>query len=124
MNPFEPGVVGSEGLHAVMTARIACTDGRIVDGEYRRFFYNPMWRFFGERSEGPPGTHYFSASGKPIAYYWNIFDQVMVRPSLAKSLEDVKILHNVRGVSLLDVDGVPDPKIGSDHLPLLFSLKL
>jgi hypothetical protein len=124
MNPFEPGVVGSEGLHGVMTARIAGTEGRIVDGEYRQFFYNPMWRFFGERPDGPPGTHYFPASGKPIAYYWNIFDQVLVRPSLAKSLEDVKILHSVRGVLLLDANDVPDTKVGSDHLPLLFSLRL
>jgi len=124
MNPFEPGVVGSEGLHAVMTARIAGTDGRIVDGEYRQFFYNPMWRFFGERPEGPPGTHYYSASGKPIAYYWNIFDQVLVRPSLAHKLDDVKILDKIAGASLLDGNGIPDSTVGSDHLPLMFRLNL
>ena len=72
MNPFEKGVVGSGGLHAVMTRRIARRGTRVVDAEERPFFYNPMWSFFGERTEGPPGTHYYPAGGKPIAYFWNI----------------------------------------------------
>jgi hypothetical protein len=124
MNPFEKGVVGSEGLHAVMTKRIAEAGHRVVDAADRHFFYNPMWRFFGERTDSPPGTYYYAAAGKPIAYYWNVFDQVLVRPSLMNRLTDVRILDRVKGVSLLDTRGIPDPEIGSDHLPLVFALDL
>ena len=56
MNPFEEGVVGSDGLHGVMTKVTARRGSRTVDGVERPFFYNPMWRFFGERPDGPPGT--------------------------------------------------------------------
>ena len=124
MNPFEPGVVGAQGLHAVMTRRIAREGHRIVDGENRRFFFNPMWRFFGEREEGPPGTYYYGGSGKPISYFWNMYDQVMVRPGLVDTLKDVKIVHAINGQSLLNDQGHPDSVNGSDHLPLTFSLDL
>ena len=122
MNPFEPGIVGSEGLHAVMTRDIAKRGGRIVDGEHRSFLYNPMWRFFGERSDGPPGTYYYEASGIPTSYYWNIFDQVLVRPALVNKLKDVRIIDKIGAIPLLDDRGVPDATAGSDHLPLVFTL--
>ncbi len=38
MNPFEPGVVSSEGLHAVMDRKIALRRSRIVQGRRRDFF--------------------------------------------------------------------------------------
>jgi Endonuclease/Exonuclease/phosphatase family len=44
MNPFEDGIVGSEGLHAVATRTIASKGSRVVAGERRPFFYNPMCR--------------------------------------------------------------------------------
>jgi exonuclease III len=120
MNPFEEGVVGSEGLHAVMTKRIAAPGSRVVDAEDRPFFYNPMWRFFGERRDGPPGTHYYPGGGKPITYFWNIFDQVLVRPDLMNQLNEVRILDQIGEASLLDAGGIPDRGVGSDHLPLFF----
>lgn len=122
MNPFEDGIVGSEGLHAVMTKQIAANGTRLVDAESRPFFFNPMWRFFGDRPDGPPGTFYLPPSGKPIAFFWNMYDQVMLRPSLMHNLRDVRILDSVGGESLLDRDGRPDSEIASDHLPLLFTL--
>jgi hypothetical protein len=124
MNPFEKGVVGSEGLHAVMTKKIASEGSRIVDAEERAFFYNPMWRFFGERPDGPPGTYYYPSSGKPIAYYWHMYDQVMVRPNLISYLVDVKILVETDGARLVDDEGIPSVIVASDHLPLLFTLRV
>jgi hypothetical protein len=59
MNPFEGGVVGADGLHAVATKAVALKGERIVNGEPRAYFYNPMWRHFGDRATSPPGTYYF-----------------------------------------------------------------
>lgn len=124
MNPFETGVIGAGGLHAVMTKAIAAAHSRIVNANECFYFYNPMWRFFGERADGPPGTYYLRRSGKPISFFWNIFDQVMVRPVLMNALEDVQILNRIGNASLLDQFGIPDKNVGSDHLPLAFSLNL
>ncbi len=84
--------------------------------------YNPMWRFFGERADGPPGTHFYAAGGKPIAYFWNMFDQVLVRPDLIDALVEVAIIDRIGGTSLLNAAGQPDVGVGSDHLPLVFVL--
>lgn len=58
MNPFEPGMIGASALHAVMTRSLASRRERVVQGTPYRFFYNPMWGFFGDRTGGPPGTFY------------------------------------------------------------------
>ncbi len=79
MNPFEAGVASSHALHAVMTRDLASKGSRIVSGREYPFFYNPMWGFFGDRNLGPPGTHYFAGS-KPVNFFWNMFDQVLIRP--------------------------------------------
>ena len=48
MNPFEVGVVGTEGLHGVMDRRTAAGISRVVHGEEYTFFYNPMWGKLGD----------------------------------------------------------------------------
>lgn len=123
MDPFDVGVVSADGLHGVMTRRIATAGGggRTVDGEHRRYFYNPMWRFYGDRDDGPPGTYYRPASGQ-TAYFWHVYDQVLVRPELAGALRLVRILDRIGPRTLLTARGRPDARAGSDHLPLLFSL--
>lgn len=68
MNPFDDGVVSGHGLHAVMTRSKALEIERTIDGESRPFFYNPMWGYFGDKSPGPPGTYYYSATN-PINYF-------------------------------------------------------
>jgi endonuclease/exonuclease/phosphatase family protein len=84
MNPFEAGVVGSEGLHGVMDRRIASAVSRVVQGEPCRFFYNPMWSMLGDVGPSPPGTYFYS-SGSEVNYFWNMFDQVLIRPTLLDS---------------------------------------
>jgi endonuclease/exonuclease/phosphatase family protein len=121
MNPFEQGVVSSEGLHAVMSRTIATRGGRVVMGRHRKFFYNPMWRFFGDADVDvrPGGTCYY-ASSAPIAYFWHVFDQVLLRPDLAERVRpgDVSIVKSIADRTLLNSAGVPDRKI-SDHLPIV-----
>ncbi len=79
MNPFEAGLVSSEGFHASMSRSIAGRKSRTVLGEVRHFFYNPMWSLLGDYSPGPPGT-YFYPSSSPLTLFWNTYDQVLLRP--------------------------------------------
>jgi hypothetical protein len=123
MNPFETGMVAARGgLHAVMDRRVAARLTRTVQMEKYKFFYNPMWGHFGDR--GDTGGTYFFESHEPICYFWNILDQVLLRPGLLDGFEHehVRILTSVRDYSLLDDDGRPDKSMFSDHLPVLLEL--
>jgi hypothetical protein len=122
MNPFDKGVVAANGLHAVMTRDIARRGEREVAARRYPFFYNPMWGCFGDRTVGPPGSHYFV--GKHVSYFWHIYDQVMLRPALMDSLREIKILEGEGHTSLLSSQGHPNSAVGSDHLPILFRLEL
>ena len=88
-------------------------------------FYNPMWGRFGDESVGPPGTYYYSSSDN-LSYFWNIFDQVLIRPVLMPFFneERMKVLTRVGDKSLLTTNGLPDADAVSDHLPLVFRLDL
>jgi hypothetical protein len=135
MNPFEQGIVAAEGLNAVMTRELALRRERTVDGVRYPFFYNPMWSYFGDSTHElhppgtpqhePPGSCYYSAS-ESIWYYWNIFDQVMLRPDLTSYFrnQDLKLLVTDGTTSLITEKGMPDRDAVSDHLPLLFRLSI
>jgi hypothetical protein len=121
MDPYSPGVVGARGLHAVPTRAIAAKGSRKVAGKEYRFFYNPMWSFFGDRSAGPAGTHFYS--GKHVSSYWHIYDQVLLRPSVVPKLHEVRILDGDGETSFVTETGRPR-KSGSDHLPILVKLQV
>lgn len=122
MNPFERGMTSCHGFHAVMTKEIALKQHRTVLGRDYRFFYNPSWNHFGDRTTGPAGTHYY-APGKPIQFFWNHFDQLLLRPSLLPYFhDDFTVLDRCGEQTLLNLHGHPDTTIGSDHLPILFRL--
>lgn len=125
MNPFESGVVAASGLHAVMTKDIALRRERKVQNKPYPFFYNPMWGCFGDAAEGPPGSYYY-ASAEHKTYFWNLFDQVLLRPDLLPLFrnDDLKILSGHSTQSFLSARGTPDSSVVSDHLPLLFKLNL
>ncbi len=124
VNPFETGMVGTGGLHAVMSREVASRGSRTVQSREYDFFYNPMWAHFGDRQGEAPGTYYYDKA-EHVTYFWNMFDQVLVRPSLLDGLgvESVRILTSVRGISLLGPGGKPDRSVGSDHLPVLAELE-
>jgi hypothetical protein len=124
MNPFEEGVTGAPALHAVMTKKLARKAERVVQGTRYRFFYNPMWGFFGDRTVGPPGT-YYHRSATVGDLFWHILDQVLLRPDLMDLLSDLAILDRIGEVGLLTQPaGLPRDTACSDHLPLAFRLKL
>ncbi|WP_227255029.1 endonuclease/exonuclease/phosphatase family protein [Frigoriglobus tundricola] len=122
MNPFEAGVAGAGGLHGVMSAAVAARASREIQGREYQLFYNPMWSVMGDRSLGPPGTFYRSAA-EAVNYYWNTYDQVLLRPELADRLKRLDVLSSDGVESLMTRTGLPDVANGSDHLPLLFCLE-
>jgi hypothetical protein len=124
MNPFEDGVVSASGLHGVMSKNIALRGSRVVQSKPYPFFYNPMWHLLGRESDEPPGTYYLHKS-EQIVYFWNTFDQVLIRPDLLQffNIEDLRIVKSDGKNSFLNDDGIPNNNI-SDHLPILFKLEL
>jgi hypothetical protein len=121
-NPFEHGLVATDGLHAVMSKGIAQQGTRRVQGRDFELFYNPMWGHFGDVGGRPAGTHFYERA-EHVNYFWHIFDQVLLRPSLLGGFsDDVRILTTAGKTPLLDRNGRPDRERASDHLPILFSL--
>ncbi len=125
MNPFEDGVVNANGLHGVMSRRIAEQGCRKVQGISYPFFYNPMWSLFGDWPHDPPGTYYYRGS-EHKAFFWSMFDQLLIRPELLDRFgnSDLEIVLSDGKVSFLSASGVPNATIVSDHLPILFRLSL
>ena len=94
-----------------------------------------MWGHFGDLTHErwppghpehePAGTCYYPAA-ESRWYYWNMFDQVLLRPELLPAFrgQDLKVLVTDGSTALLDDKGLPNRKEFSDHLPLLFRLNL
>jgi hypothetical protein len=125
MNPFEKGLVGASGLHATMARTVAERASRVIQGKTYPFFYNPMWGHLGDWLERPAGSFYYERA-EQVTYFWNTFDQVLIRPALLDRFrsDEVRILDRVGQTSLATSGGLPDGKNASDHFPLLFKVDL
>ena len=95
----------------------------MVQSLEHHFFYNPMWSCFGDRETGPPGTYYYDRA-EAVNYFWNIYDQVLLRPELLDGfdIDSLRIVTSAGETALLDSSGRPDKAKASDHLPIVFSL--
>ncbi|MDY6786328.1 MAG: hypothetical protein SW833_28050, partial [Cyanobacteriota bacterium] len=126
MNPFEASMIGADGFHAVMTQKIARKVSRTVSQKEKLYFYNPMWGRMGDFSSAdPPGSYYYQNSGY-FSYFWNTFDQVLLRPNLLDffSHDDLSIIPEIVNKSLLNDNKIIDKKHFSDHLPVKIKLAL
>ena len=125
MNPFEAGMVSAVGFNATSTRHVAERNNRVVDGRQYPFFYNPMWQCLGDRKNGPPGTYYYG-NAEHVCYFWNVFDQVLIRPALLDRFrsEELEILTHDGENSLVSANGRPNHQTASDHLPIIFALDL
>jgi hypothetical protein len=102
---------------------LARREERDVRERAYRLFYNPTWGCFSDRTGGPLET-YDLRSSKPGNYFWNIYGPVLLRPSLMDALEESRFLDSDGYDSLRTPLGLPRESDGSDHLPILFRLRL
>jgi hypothetical protein len=118
MNPYEAGVVGTRSLHGVMTRALTATMARLKERAPRRCFYNPMWAHFGDGTAGPAGTYYWENADEPTNHFWQMYDQVLVRPAMMDRVTRVEILDSDGEETLLTDSGRPRGGSLSDHLPI------
>lgn len=122
INPYDNSCVGAPYLHSLPIYADTARKKRTVAGEEFYMFYNPMWNLFGD-FESPHGTYYYGGSSTNNTF-WNIYDQVIIRPGLRKRFVDdsLQIITKIKMVSLLDENGHPDSQF-SDHLPIVFEIR-
>lgn len=122
VNPFDYECLDATKFHSLPVYEDAKRGKRIIAGQEFKMFYNPMWNFFGDRNT-PYGTYYYSGNGTSNSF-WQIYDQVIIRPSLRGSFIDssLKIITETETNFLLNSSGHPDKNI-SDHLPLTFEIE-
>jgi hypothetical protein len=77
----------------------------------------------GDESDGPPGTYYYYGSNTNN-YYWNCFDQFLIRPQLIPFYDSssFKIITRIGQTDLLK-NSVVSHAI-SDHLPIVLNLDI
>ena len=122
MNPYEAGVVGTQALHAVMTRELSATVAGLTARERFPCFYNPMWSCFGDASVGPSGTYYWNNADEPTNHFWQLYDQVLVRPDLLDRFVRAEVVDHDGQESLLTPNGRPRSGTLSDHLPIYCEL--
>lgn len=124
MNPFEEGMIMAGGFHGSMSRQVAQKGSRTIQSDVYNYFYNPCWGLLGDLRNEIPGTYYYNSRGH-ICYEWNVFDQVLLRPSLIENFvrENLAIIHTDGVNSLVTEIKRPRQSVYSDHLPLFFTLR-
>ncbi|MEI2472922.1 hypothetical protein V8V75_25810, partial [Peribacillus frigoritolerans] len=126
MNTFEIGMVSHRGLNSTFCKRTAKLAP--ISKAKKKYFFNPSWRAFANDSlrNKPPGTIYYDKPKKSAILYWNMLDQVLIRPNLLSSATDksFEIITRTKTKNLLTNNGIPDAINYSDHLPIKFKLKI
>lgn len=115
INPYDASCIDARYFHSLPVYEETKRKSRTIAGNQYAMFYNPMWRFLGDTNQ-PYGTYYHN-SNNSINTYWNIYDQVIIRPALRERFIDdsLKIITETHSKYLLDANGHPDKAI-SDHL--------
>ncbi|MBO0477526.1 endonuclease/exonuclease/phosphatase family protein [Vagococcus sp. DIV0080] len=120
MNPFEKGMLSTSGFHAfprkIETEKLK----RTVLSVEKKMFYNPMWKYL-ITEDNPIGSYYYSPN-KAYALFWQVFDQVLLRPEFIPFINFVGLVTSTTKYELIAKGKVPDRSI-SDHLPVILKLK-
>jgi hypothetical protein len=118
-NPFEEELVGAMSIYCLSDRRIVKKRSKTIRNVSYNMFYNPMWNLLGDK-DGIPGTYYYNKS-EQVNYFWNIFDQVVIRPEIIDNfdVDKLKIISQCNNVSLVNRNGRPSI---SDHLPIIFNI--
>lgn len=121
-DPYEDGCLSAVNFHGLPSMNDALKSYRIIEGKQFEMFYNPMWNLLGDFSF-PPGTYYYMGNEVNNSF-WNIYDQVMIRPCIRDFFVDseLKIICETKNGKLIDENNHPSKNI-SDHLPIIFEIK-
>lgn len=122
LNPYDSSCISARYFHGIPIYEETKRKTRVIAGSEYSMFYNPMWRLLGDESQ-PYGTYYYNSNTTENTY-WNIYDQVIIRPTLRDEFvdESLKIITETNSKYLLDTNGHPDKNI-SDHLPIVFEIQ-
>lgn len=123
LEPYSPGLLERRKLFGNRSLRHASiSEAKRGDGlarERTRMLFNPSWQLFGAAAE-PLGTYY---STKGAEGPWYIFDQALFSTDLIRDRVQVALIYKTSNQDLLTRDArKPNPKVGSDHLPIVWSL--
>lgn len=140
VNPFELGMISPMGFNATLSKVIAKSGPREFIKDNYDYFYNPMWSFMGDINyiNGKlklPGGYYYKNNDDITQTYWNMFDNVIFRPSLIDEID-------LSSISILESSGITgtptfhsfsnvvsdeyqiDRINYSDHLPITFKIDI
>lgn len=119
-NPFDAELIQKDTFNAVLFKKLIEDQEYIsfFDDEYKRF-YNPMLHYISENKMSY-GSYYYNNSGSK-SLYWNCFDQIIVRKSLANKILKVEFCKSICNQSLMSTV-MPNKNI-SDHLPLIVEIE-
>lgn len=122
INPYDSSFINARYFHGIPVYEEAKRKSRVVAGKEFYMFYNPMWNLLGDFQQ-PYGT-YYHAGNDAVNTYWNIYDQVIIRPAMMERFEkdSLMIIKETKTKFLLDNNGHPNKKI-SDHLPIVFEIR-
>lgn len=122
VNPYDSSLINARYFHGIPIYAEAKKKLRVIAGREYHMFYNPMWNLLGDSQE-PYGTYYYSGNDTENTF-WNIYDQVIIRPVLRERfvIESLKIIKETKTRFLLNNSGHPNKKI-SDHLPIMFEIQ-
>ena len=69
--------------------------------------------------------YYYNEKYDTTLPFWNVLDQVLIRPKLVQSSLKFEIISSAgKKVPTLLSEGIPDKENYSDHLPILYTINL
>ena len=122
LQPYARGISGVHGFNATMSEGKARKKFRIVDGELKYFYFNPIWKLMGDHRI-VQGTYYnnYDQQGKSI--FWYSFDQLLIRPFFIDKFnwDFFEIVERTESFQFIKNE-IIDKNQYSDHLPLKFEI--
>ena len=118
-NPYDDELLSKYAFNAVLFKTIIDKSELTNPKTFKRKrFYNPILHNISEDTEMYGSFYHEKESKTP---YWHCLDQVLVRKSLANTVNHVEYVKKIGTKDLL-INTIPNEKI-SDHLPLLVNLQ-
>lgn len=118
-NPYDEELLSKYAFNAVLFKTIIDKSDLTSPNSLKlKRFYNPILHYISEDTQMYGSFYYEKDSCTP---YWHCLDQVLVRKSLANSLNHIEYLKKINKKDLLK-NTIPNGKI-SDHLPLWVNLQ-